>query len=204
MARTFHSPTPDVAIPEQSIFTLLFSKNLEPQLPAFTDAPTGYTLSRADVRIQSLQLAWGLRNILDQKRGSTMAIFSPNSMAWPSVLLGGIAAGLRITTINSAYTPRELVHQLEVLPNHSLIRSVLILVAYRSGQWGVLHICSSKFVENPERGFQTDGCEWSRIKEEGHTGSSRRISRLRVEMYGWSPRQGAIWQWRTVWWCGSP
>ncbi|KAI0821334.1 acetyl-CoA synthetase-like protein [Irpex lacteus] len=38
-------------------------------------------------------------------------IFSPNSIAWPVMFYGGIAAGLRMTLANSAYTPRELRHQ---------------------------------------------------------------------------------------------
>ena len=117
MSRVYHSNVPDVAIPEHSIFTHVFSKNFDPQLPAYIDGPTGHTLSRGDVRSQSLQLAWGLRNILDQKRSpSTIAIFSPNSIAWPVVLLGGVAAGLRITTVDSAYTPPEIRRQLEVIP----------------------------------------------------------------------------------------
>ncbi|KAF8517346.1 AMP binding protein [Gautieria morchelliformis] len=113
MPQIYYSHIPDVHIPERSIFTHLFGSNFDPQLPAYIDAPTGQTLSRADVRIQCLQLAWGLQNILYQKRSSTIAIFSPNSIAWPVVLLGSIAAGLRVTTVNSAYTPRELRHQLE-------------------------------------------------------------------------------------------
>lgn len=119
MSRIYHSPVPDVAIPKQSIFTQVFSNRFDPRLPAYIDAPTGHTLSRADVHMQSLQFAWGMKNILNQRRGSTMAIISPNSMTWPIVLLGGIAAGMRITTVNSAYTPSELRHQLEVFPLHS-------------------------------------------------------------------------------------
>ncbi|KAF8586536.1 AMP binding protein [Ramaria rubella] len=112
MPRIYSSPFPEIYFPECSIFTHVFSHDYDAQLPAFIDAPTGKTLSRADVCAQSLQCAWSLKNTLHQKRGDTMAIMSPNSIAWPIVFLGGIAAGLRITTINSAYTPRELEHQL--------------------------------------------------------------------------------------------
>lgn len=38
-------------------------------------------------------------------------IFSPNSLAWPIVLFGAVAAGLRCTLANSGYTPAELKHQ---------------------------------------------------------------------------------------------
>ncbi|KAF8507891.1 AMP binding protein [Hysterangium stoloniferum] len=113
MSRIYRSSDPKIAIPERSIFAHVFSKSLDLTLPAYIDAPTGFTFSIGDVRSRSLQLAWGLRNILGQKKGSTIALFSPNSVAWPIVLLGGIAAGLRVTTINSSYTPTELLHQLE-------------------------------------------------------------------------------------------
>ena len=155
MPLIYHSDIPDVAIPEQSIFTAVFNKSFDLRLPAYVDAPTGYTLSRADVRNHSLQLAWGMRNILGQKRGSTIVIFSPNSIIWPALLLGAIAAGLRITTINSAYTPSELSYQLEVIPLYSLY-GVFSDARYHSGQWSILYICTSESIGKPERSTQTD------------------------------------------------
>lgn len=55
-----------------------------------------------------------------------MAVLSVNSMAWPVLVLGGIAAGLCITTVNSSYTPSELLYQLQaslfpLLPNSKFI-----------------------------------------------------------------------------------
>ncbi|GJJ12638.1 hypothetical protein Clacol_006881 [Clathrus columnatus] len=97
----------------KSVGIMVFSKNLDAHRPAYIDAKTTQTLTRGDVYTQSLRLAWSLRNTLKQKPGMTMAIFSPNSITWPILLLGGIAAGLRITTINTSYTPNELRHQLE-------------------------------------------------------------------------------------------
>ncbi|HEV7736383.1 MAG TPA: AMP-binding protein [Chlamydiales bacterium] len=114
MSRIYRSSQPPVSIPERSIFTQVFSRKWDPSFSAYTDAPTGQVLTYAEVYTRSLQFAWGLQNILDQKRGCTMAIYSPNSIAWPVLLLGGVAAGLRITTVNSSYTPRELLHQLAV------------------------------------------------------------------------------------------
>ena len=113
MSRIYRSSDPSFPIPEQSIFTHVFSKSIDLKLLAYIDALTGFTLSIGDVRSQSLQLAWGLGKILGQKRGSTIALFSPNSVVWPVVLLGGIAAGLRVTTISSSFTPSEILPQLE-------------------------------------------------------------------------------------------
>jgi 4-coumarate--CoA ligase len=143
MPLVYRSPIPDVYIPEHSIFTHVFSSKFDPQLPAYIDPSSGHTLSRGDVYARCLQLAWGLQNILKQAIGSTMAILSPNSIEWPLAVLGGIAAGLRVTTINSAYTPTELRHQLEVHSFHRVVWSVLML-AIVVGQRGVSCICSSE------------------------------------------------------------
>lgn len=114
MVRIYRSTDPKVHLPRCSIFTHVFSEGYDPEKPGYIDAATGQTLTRNDVHKTSLQFAWALRNTLSQKRGDTMALFSMNSIAWPVLLLGGIAAGLRVTTINSSYTPSELLYQLQV------------------------------------------------------------------------------------------
>jgi len=114
MPRIYRSPDPEVTIPQCSLFSLVFGRDFDPESPALIDAPTGYTLSRKELQSYALQFAWSLQNTLGQKRNSTMAIMSPNSIMWPIVLLGAIAAGVQITTVNSDYTPAEIVHQLSV------------------------------------------------------------------------------------------
>lgn len=44
-------------------------------------------------------------------RNETIMIFSPNSIAWPVMLFGSLAGGLKTTLANSSYTARELEHQ---------------------------------------------------------------------------------------------
>lgn len=116
MVRIYRSTDPQVDIPRRSIYTHVFSEGYDLKKPAYIDAATGQALTRKDVRDLTLQFAWSIRHTLSQKRGDTMALFSMNSIVWPLVLLGGIAAGLRVTTINSSYTPTELLHQLQVKP----------------------------------------------------------------------------------------
>ncbi|KAG8689321.1 hypothetical protein FRC09_012474, partial [Ceratobasidium sp. 395] len=100
-------------------------------LPAFIDAVNGRTLSRRDVRGLSLRLAYGLRNVLGTKRGDTVMIFSPNSLIWPVAMLGCVAAGLKCSPANSAYTPPELAHQISdsgsgyVLVHPALVATLL-------------------------------------------------------------------------------
>ena len=118
----YRSPIPDVPTPDESLFTFLFEGKVDREIPsttpAFIDAPTGRTVTRAQLKATCLSLGWGLRNILANKlggveltRGDTVMIFSPNSFAWPFALLGSIAAGFKTTLANSSYTPAELAHQ---------------------------------------------------------------------------------------------
>jgi len=116
------SPIPDFATPNESLFTFIFEGRVDPEIPlttpAFIDASTGRSITRAELKAASLSLGGGLRNAFANKlggveltRGDTVLIFSPNSLAWPIALFGSIAAGLRTTLANSSYTPTELGHQ---------------------------------------------------------------------------------------------
>lgn len=113
MVRIYRSTDPNLDIPRCSIFSFIFSGEFDLNNLALTDAATGQTFTRNDVKTSALQLAWSLRNPLSLKRGDTVALLSMNSIVWPTVLLGAIAAGVRITTVNSMYTPSELSYQLE-------------------------------------------------------------------------------------------
>ncbi|KAG8720269.1 hypothetical protein FRC08_000705 [Ceratobasidium sp. 394] len=131
--RIYKSSYPDYVIPRQSVFSKLFPKEpwYDESLPAFIDAPSGRTFSLGDVRDLSLRLAHGLRNVLGTKRGDTVMIFSPNSLIWPIAMLGCVAAGLKCSPANAAYTPPELAHQLSdsgsgyVLVHPALLQTVL-------------------------------------------------------------------------------
>lgn len=122
--KIYTSPVPSVPIFKRSIFTHLFrSASLSPSTedvggfpgsaPAFIDAVTGTTLTRAQLKNLALTFGYGLLNhpTIPLKRGDTVLIFSPNSLAWPVVLFGSIAASLRCTLANSGYTSRELAFQ---------------------------------------------------------------------------------------------
>ncbi|KAI5124907.1 hypothetical protein M0805_007335 [Coniferiporia weirii] len=121
MAPTVYtSNIPPINVVECSVYTHLFPK-VDPysgDSPAFIDADTGVTLTRTDLRRTTRELAWSLRHALHARfggpalvRGDTILVFSPNSIAYPIVVFGAFAAGLRATLANSAYTPTELAHQ---------------------------------------------------------------------------------------------
>ncbi|KAJ6582989.1 AMP binding protein [Mycena vulgaris] len=118
----YTSPYPDVHIPRTSVFSRVFASQgpgdvggFPGSTKAFIDAASGTSITRAQLKDLSLSFAYGLRNHPNtrsfSKRGDTVLLFSPNSLAWPVALFGAVAAGLRCTTANSAYTSGELAHQ---------------------------------------------------------------------------------------------
>lgn len=118
--KIYTSPYPSVPLVNTSIYTFLFSNNQHTSAgdeAAFIDADTEKSVSRNDIRRLTLEFAWGARNQLAKlggpklSRGSTVMIFSPNSIAYPILLFAGLAAGFKCTLANSGYTPPELAHQ---------------------------------------------------------------------------------------------
>ncbi|KAJ7665922.1 AMP binding protein [Mycena polygramma] len=120
--RIFTSDFPDAPIVSTSIFTRLFAARAPGDIggfpgsqTAFIDAATGTSLTRAELLSLSLSFGYGIRDHPTTapfaKRGATVLIYSPNSLAWLPVLFGCIAAGLRCTLANSGYVSRELAYQ---------------------------------------------------------------------------------------------
>jgi len=145
----YRSPVPNVAVPNESLFTFIFEGKVDREIPgstrAFIDAPTGRTITRAELKAACLSLGWGLRNVFANKlggveitRGDAVMIFSPNSFAWPLALFGSIAAGLRTTLANSSYTPGELGYQwndskAKVIFAHPTFVPAVVTMLERSG-----------------------------------------------------------------------
>ncbi|PFH52098.1 hypothetical protein AMATHDRAFT_74397 [Amanita thiersii Skay4041] len=116
----YTSSVASVPVVERSLYTHMFSSS-DPNLvgefpgsaPAFIDAVSGTTITRAGLKRLTLAFGFGIRNHLQTtaKRGDTVLIYSPNSLHWPVVVFGLVAAGLRCTLANSGYNARELAHQ---------------------------------------------------------------------------------------------
>jgi len=117
----YRSHVPNVPVHNRSIISHLFPSyapakhvgNYPEDLPAYIDALTGTTVTRAQTQKFAFALGYGLRNHEDLRavKGETLMIFSQNSLAWPIALFGSVSAGLRVTLANSSYNPRELAHQ---------------------------------------------------------------------------------------------
>lgn len=94
--RIYESPIPAVPIYNHSIFTHLFaSPSGDPstigghpgEVTALVDAASGTAVTRAQLKHLALSFAHGIRHH-GARRGDTVLIFSPNSLAWPLVLFG--------------------------------------------------------------------------------------------------------------------
>lgn len=118
----YTSPVSAVPTYKRSIFTHLFSSSSESGTiggypashPAFIDAATGTTITREHLKHLALSFGHGLLShpqLVRQKRGDTLLIYSANSVTFPVAMYGGVAAGLKVSPANSAYTSREVAHQ---------------------------------------------------------------------------------------------
>ncbi|KAJ7244176.1 AMP binding protein [Mycena haematopus] len=118
----YTSPYASFPILSTSLFTRLFASRASNDiggfpgsLKAFVDADSGASITRAQLVQLALSFGRGLKEHPNTSpfatRGSTVLIYSPNSLAWPVVLFGSVAAGLRCTLANSAYTSHELAFQ---------------------------------------------------------------------------------------------
>ncbi|KAG6884239.1 hypothetical protein C0993_000184 [Termitomyces sp. T159_Od127] len=120
----YTSPLPPTPIAPVSVFTHLWGTppgkphhvgEYPGSLAAYVDAETGAALTRAQARDLALRVGCALRSHpeINARRGDVVLIFSQNSLSWPPALFGSVAAGLRCTLANSAYTPKELKFQYE-------------------------------------------------------------------------------------------
>jgi 4-coumarate--CoA ligase len=94
MPTIYKSTFPDVEIPRRSIFTHLLPTNgpYADSLAAFTDAPTGKTITRGELRSNALKFAAGVtgeRQVLAARggpklaRGDVVAIFRYDMISYP-------------------------------------------------------------------------------------------------------------------------
>ncbi|KXN81855.1 Putative acyl-coenzyme A synthetase [Leucoagaricus sp. SymC.cos] len=121
--RIYRSSLPLTPVVEESIFTYLMEtryKRYDASGPAFVDADSEITITRAKLKRLALKLGYGLRNhvylpsvsnphsLTKLARGDTVMILSSNTMSWPAAVFGCLAAGLKATFAGCSLTPREL------------------------------------------------------------------------------------------------
>jgi acyl-CoA synthetase (AMP-forming)/AMP-acid ligase II len=111
-AGIFHSPWPDVAIPDLPYADfVLADAAARGDKPALVDGPTGRTITYAQLAGGSKRVAAGLA-ARGFGKGDVFAILSPNVPEYAVAFYGVAAAGGINTTINPLYTVDELTKQL--------------------------------------------------------------------------------------------
>lgn len=94
MAVMFKSPYLSVDIPRCSFVQHLFTDGktrFSRSAPAYVDGVTGETCSRGQLESEALALAGAFRNVgllglVGLSRGSTVTVFSPNSLVYPKII----------------------------------------------------------------------------------------------------------------------
>ncbi|WP_127784081.1 AMP-binding protein [Rhodococcus sp. X156] len=112
---SFHSPFPDVEIPDTSLFDFLFGKVAEDEAlaarPALVDGTSGAVTTYGQLVGQVNALAGGLAQ-RGFHQGDVAGLLCPNVPAFATVFHGILRAGGTATTINSLYTAGEIASQL--------------------------------------------------------------------------------------------
>lgn len=101
--KIYRSSLPLTPLIQESIFTYLMESTYhkyDPLSPAFIDADSRISITRAKLKHLSLRLGFGLRNhillpsIQDPRslttltRGDTVMVFGSNTMSWPATVFG--------------------------------------------------------------------------------------------------------------------
>ena len=108
----FHSPYPDVTIPDMNVsdFVMLNAATYGDK-PAIIDGPSGRTITFTQLAgaIQQVAASLARRGF---GKGDVMAIYSPNVPEYAIAFHAVAKAGGNNTTVNPLYTTDELAHQL--------------------------------------------------------------------------------------------
>jgi acyl-CoA synthetase (AMP-forming)/AMP-acid ligase II len=111
-ARTFRSPLPDIAIPDELLtpYVMARAADLADEV-ALVDGSSGRQVTYAELDDQIRRLAGGLVT-RGFRPGQVVAIMAPNCPEYAVVFHGVAMAGGTVTTINPTYTAGEVHEQL--------------------------------------------------------------------------------------------
>lgn len=110
---SYHSPYPDVHIPDASLFDFLFNglQAAELDRDAIVDSRTGETLTYRKLVLQAEHLAGALSD-RGLQPADVVAVFAANNVMFPVVLHGAMRAGLTVTPLNALGNADDVAKQL--------------------------------------------------------------------------------------------
>ncbi|MFE4971461.1 4-coumarate--CoA ligase family protein [Kitasatospora sp. NPDC056651] len=128
----FRSEFPDVPVVDLPIHeAVLGAAAAHGDRPALIDGLTGETVSYARLASSVERVAAGLA-ATGVRRGDVVALFSPNSTAYPMAYYGASRAGATVTTVSSLATPADLAGQLRDSGTRWLVTVAAFLPTARS------------------------------------------------------------------------
>lgn len=108
----FRSEFPEVGTVDRPIHdTVLGDAERLGDLPALIDGITGERVGYARLAAATRRVAAGLAEA-GVRKGDVVALFSPNTVAYPMVFFGATRAGATVTTVSSLSTAADLTDQL--------------------------------------------------------------------------------------------
>ncbi|MCI2422955.1 AMP-binding protein [Saccharopolyspora sp. K220] len=109
----FRSPFPDVDIPNTPVHEYVLSgaadRGDRPALVDGTNPNNRISYAQLDAAVRRLAAGFAANGI---RHGDVIALFSPNTVAYPIVFHAASMAGATVTTVNALYTAEELARQL--------------------------------------------------------------------------------------------
>ncbi|MEU9130454.1 4-coumarate--CoA ligase family protein [Kitasatospora sp. NPDC048540] len=108
----FRSDYPDIEPLDQPIHEAVLGGCAGyPDVPALVDGITGRSVSYAELDAATRRTAAGLAEA-GVRKGDVVALYSPNTIAYPVAFFGATRAGATVTTVSSMTTAQELAGQL--------------------------------------------------------------------------------------------
>ncbi|KWX02584.1 4-coumarate--CoA ligase family protein [Carbonactinospora thermoautotrophica] len=109
----FRSPFPDITVPDVPVHEHVLAQAAEygDRLALVDGAGSGTRMTYTQLVQAVRRLAAGFASI-GVRKGDVIAIFSPNTVAYPVVFYAATMAGATVTTVNALYTAAELADQL--------------------------------------------------------------------------------------------
>lgn len=108
----FQSPIEPLNIPNQDLYTFLFSENefnkhATADKVVLVDSDTEVTMTYGQLKDQSSRLGYGWNARAGLGKGDVVAVFSPNNIDHPLLYYSLLAAKCTISPGNPSYTERK-------------------------------------------------------------------------------------------------
>ncbi|KAJ3148324.1 hypothetical protein HDU86_007506 [Geranomyces michiganensis] len=120
-------PDETIDIPEVDITTLTFSAKFPDDTVYLIRDADGATITHGDMRREYPKFTAGLQAFFNWQPGQVVAVVAWNSIAYPTVCWGTLAAGGVVMGLNPGFTAEELVMRMEACRPHAILAAADLL-----------------------------------------------------------------------------